>query len=135
MWYRRRVLRTSTAVPPHPFGRAADEAAPEPFAVELQHRDDVAVVRPRGELDLATVGALQGVLDGISSPARLVLDLSELCFIDSSGLHLLVALHERAKRDGFELTLHAPRPPVDRTIQLCGLFEVLPFTSAADVPG
>ena len=60
-------------------------------------------------------------------------DLSELSFIDSTGLHLLVALHERSQREGFELTLRAPRPPVDRTILLCGLVDALPFTSAVDV--
>ena len=132
MWYLRRVLQTRRVVSPHSNGRAALAAVPEPFAVEVQHDDDVAVVRPRGELDLATVETLQRVLDGISSP-RLVLDLSELCFIDSTGLHLLVALHERAQREEFELLLRAPRPPVDRTMHLCGLAEALPFTSALDV--
>ena len=106
---------------------------PEPFAVEVQHHDDVAVVRPRGELDLATVGELQRVLDAAGTPARLVLDLSELSFIDSTGLHLLVELHERAQRERFELLLRRPRPPVDRTIELCGLGEALPFTTAFDV--
>ena len=132
MWYGRRVSRASTALQLDAPGRTAEAAVPEPFDVEVEHHDDVALVRPRGELDLATAAALQHVLDGISSP-RLVLDLSELSFIDSTGLHLLVALHERSQREGFELTLRAPRPPVDRTIHLCGLVDALPFTSAVDV--
>ena len=88
-------------------------------------------MQPRGELDLATVKTLRSTLDaaiaetlraapdGIEGRARLVLDLRGLSFIDSTGLHLLVALHKRAQRDGFELTVIAPAAPIDRAIQLC----------------
>ena len=103
----------------------------EPFAVELQRSGDVVVVRPRGELDLATISQLRGALDGLESLVHLVLDLRGLSFVDSSGLHLLVELNQRAQRHAFELTLIAPEPPVDRAIRLCGLYEALPFAPAA----
>ena len=106
----------------------------EPFAVELQRSGDLVVVQPRGELDLATTTELRGALDGIDNIARLVLDLRSLSFIDSTGLHLLVDLHQRAQRDRFELTLIAPEPPVDRAIRLCGLDATLPFAPAAFRP-
>ena len=111
---------------------SARAVGPEPFAVEVQRRDDVAIVQPRGELDIATVETLRAALDGIENPGRLVLDLRGLSFIDSTGLHLLVALHQRAQRDEFQLTLLAPAAPTDRAIQLCGLYEVLPFVAAVD---
>jgi anti-anti-sigma factor len=133
MWYGRRVSRASTALQLDAPGRTAEAVVPEPFAVEVQHHDDVAVVRPRGELDLASAATLRYVLDGISSPRHLVLDLSALSFIDSTGLHLLVALNDRAQREGFQLTLHAPAPPADRTIQLCGLDKALPLASIVAV--
>jgi anti-sigma B factor antagonist len=112
--------------------RAVDVAArePEPFAVDVDRRDDLAIVQPSGELDLATVDTLRAALDSIESAGRLVLDLRGLSFIDSTGLHLLVALHQRAQRDGFQLTLLAPAAPVNRAIQLCGLDEALPFVDA-----
>jgi anti-anti-sigma regulatory factor len=46
-----------------------------------------------------------------------------------TGLHLLAAVHQRAERDGFQLTLVAPAAPIDRAIQLCGLDQVLPFVA------
>ena len=61
-----------------------------------------------------------------------MLDLRGLSFIDSTGLHLLVALDQRAKRDGFQLTLIAPAAPIDRAIQLSGLDQVLPFVAPDD---
>jgi anti-sigma B factor antagonist len=103
----------------------------EPFEVDVQRSGDAATVRPRGELDLATISELRGALDGLESFAHLVLDLRRLSFVDSSGLHLLVELSQKAQRDGFELTLIAPQPPVDRAIRLCGLYEALPFVPAA----
>jgi anti-sigma B factor antagonist len=117
---------------------------PEPFAIEVRRLDRVTIVQPRGELDVATVetlraalgaaiaGTLRAALDRFQSPARLLVDLRRLSFIDSSGLHLLVALHQRAQRDGFRLTLLAPAAPIDRAIQLCGLDQVLPFAAPED---
>ena len=119
----------------------------EPFAIEVQRREHVAIVRPRGELDLATVKALRSRLDaaiaetlravldaGMETVARVVLDLRGLSFIDSTGLHLLIALDQRAAREGFLLTLLAPAAPIDRTIRLCGLDQALPFVVADDAP-
>jgi anti-sigma B factor antagonist len=124
--------------------RAAEMSGPEPFAVEVRRRRHVTIVQPRGELDLATAETLRSTLaaaiaetlgaarDGMENRARLVLDLRGLSFMDSTGVHLLVALDQRAKRDGFQLTLLAPAAPIDRAIQLCGLDQMLPFVAPAD---
>jgi len=121
--------------------RVAEVSDLEPFAVEVQRREHVTIVQPRGELDLATVDTLRSTLDAaiaetlnaaldaMEHGARLVLDLRGLSFIDSTGLHLLVALNHRAQRDGFQLTLLAPAAPIDRAIQVCGLDQVLPFVT------
>jgi anti-anti-sigma factor len=105
-------------------------AYPQPFGVDVQRRNDVAIVQPHGELDVATAETLRATLDGVENPGHLVLDLRGLSFIDSSGLHLLVALHERAQRDGFQLALVAPAAPADKAIRLCGLDQTLPFVAA-----
>ena len=119
----------------------------EPFAVEVQRREHVTIVQPRGELDIATVETLRSrldaaiaetlrvPLDGFENAARLVLDLRGLSFIDSTGLHLLLALDQQAQRDGLLLTLVAPAPPIDRAIELCGLDQVLPFVAPDAVDG
>jgi len=108
---------------------AVERAGLEPFAVDVQRRDDVAIVQPRGELDLATVETLRAALDGIEGAGRLVLDLRGLSFIDSRGLHLLVALHRRAQCDGFQLALLAPAAPADKAIRAVGLDQALPFVA------
>jgi anti-sigma B factor antagonist len=130
-----RVITTAAqplaVAPADDAGQARADLAP--FAVEVQRRDDVVIVEPRGELDIATVEMLGAALDDIKSAKRLMLDLRGLSFIDSSGLHLLVALHQRAQRNGFQLALVAPAPPVDRAIQVCGLGDSLPFVSPSAI--
>ena len=99
----------------------------EPFDVDVQRSDDVAIVQPRGELDVATAETLRAALDRLNGARRLVLDLRGLSFIDSSGLRLLVEIHRHARREGLDLSLVPPPAPADRAIRLSGLDEALPF--------
>jgi anti-sigma B factor antagonist len=112
------------------IGSAA--ARPQPFAVDVQLRNDVAIVQPYGELDLATAETLRAALDGVEGAGRLVLDLRGLSFLDSTGLRLLVVLNQRAQRDGFELKIVAPAAPADKAIRISGLDHALPFVAADD---
>ena len=111
-----------------------DLARPQPFAVEVGRRGGVVIVRPHGELDLATVERLRAALDRVrvQVAGRLVLDLHGLSYMDSTGLRLLIALHQRAQRDGFQLTLVAPADPARKALQLSGLDQALPFVAAHD---
>jgi anti-sigma B factor antagonist len=104
----------------------------QPFTVDVQRRSDVAIVRPYGELDMDTVETLRAALDEVQNAGRLVLDLRGVSFMDSTGLHLLVALHDRSQREGFQLMLVAPAAPANKAIQLCGLEHALPFVAADD---
>ena len=91
-----------------------------------------ALRRCAAALDSAIAGTLRAALDGMKIRTRLVLDLRGLSFFDSTGLNLLVVLDQRAKREGFQLTLFAPAAPVDRAIELSGLDQVLPFVAPDD---
>jgi anti-sigma B factor antagonist len=117
--------------PPWGGARPSGAVLIEPFAVDVQRRDGITIVRPRSELDLATVDTLRRVLDDIEGVGCLVLDMRGLSFFDSTGVHLLMELHRRAQREGFQLSLIAPAPPADRAIRLCGLDKALPFVAAA----
>jgi anti-sigma B factor antagonist len=110
-------------------------ATREILVVDVEWRGSAAVVQLCGELDLSSIPLLRSVIDEIRAPSTLVLDLRGLGFIDSSGLHLLVELHERALRDAFELRLIAPAAPVDTAIRVCGLDQRLPFVSRLPVDG
>jgi anti-anti-sigma factor len=90
-----------------------------------------------GELDLSTVPVLARRLDELlgEKPKTLTVDLSDLTFMDSSGLRQLIQLDERATRDAWTLRLIPSRHDSATTVlRLTGADAALPFESPdADV--
>jgi len=83
-----------------------------------------------GELDLSTVPALeQRVNDRLDeSVTTLSLDLSEVTFMDSSGLRLLIELNQRADREAWELSLIPSRHESAKVVlRMTGADAALPF--------
>jgi anti-sigma B factor antagonist len=88
----------------------------------VPERASVRVV-PVGELDLATVDELARQVDELLEAGfrKLVLDLSELTFIDSSGLRTILQAREAAERDAADLTVLPGAAAVQRSFELAGL--------------
>jgi anti-anti-sigma factor len=97
--------------------------------LEISNREygRYAVVALRGELDLAGATGLRDRLrtERDEHEGRVVLDLSELTFIDSTGLSILVEYHEKTHAAGGRLILLAPREAVVKTLHITGLDERL----------
>ena len=92
----------------------------------VEHRVDdggKSVLTLSGELDLSTVGRVEAAFERAlsRSPELLVVDVSELGFIDSSGIALLIRASERVGR----LELRCPTPILRRVIDVTGLTEIL----------
>jgi anti-anti-sigma factor len=84
-----------------------------------------------GELDLAAKVQLErSVADGPGEAACLVVDMSGLTFLDSTGIHFLVGLTKRAERDGWKLSLVPGPERVQRVLEVAGLGG-LPFLEPA----
>ena len=100
-----------------------------PFSCNVTAEGDLAIVEPRGELDMATVGAVDMELRRLRAEgfAHLVLDLAGLTFMDSSGLHLVVRWTAEASRDGFRFELGPGPPAVQRIFELTAVDETLPW--------
>jgi anti-sigma B factor antagonist len=82
---------------------------------------------------MATAPALEAHLDELRAAGfrQLVLDLSGLSFMDSTGIALVVRWHLDACSDGFDFSLRPGLPPVQRLFELTGLAERLAFRAAA----
>lgn len=93
--------------------------------------DGAVRVSLRGELDLASTRQMEGRFAAIyeQGPSRVVVDLSGLAFIDSSGLRILLVADARAREHGYELVLVAGQEPVQRVFEMTGALNVLHFES------
>lgn len=69
------------------------------------------IVTPTGDLDIASVAEFSAVLDDAATrPADgLIIDLSEVGFMDSSGLRVILEVNERLRREHRSLAVVAPR--------------------------
>jgi len=86
-------------------------------------------VTPVGELDLATVDELQAWLQELRDAGfrRLLLDLRELTFIDSSGLRLCITWNARANTEGLDFELIRGPAAIQRAFEICGINGLLAF--------
>jgi anti-sigma B factor antagonist len=103
----------------------------EPFTCDVRPERDHVVVAPRGELDMATVGILERELRGLrdSGFERIVLDLADLSFMDSSGLHLVLRWTAEASSDSFSFELEPGPRAVQRIFEVAAVLDELPFRS------
>jgi anti-sigma B factor antagonist len=103
---------------------------PQPsFQIEAVPNAEAGRLQLSGELDLATVSRVERAVDAaLSGGARsLVLDLSGVSFIDSSGLRMFVVLNQRAAAEGWKLSMTRPQRQAMTVFVVSGLEENLPF--------
>jgi anti-anti-sigma factor len=99
---------------------------PPRFDVTVEEEPAGIVLRVSGELDLVSEPQLTATLEQTAG-RRVRVDLSELAFMDSTGLRALLG----AAREYAQLTLSGPlQPPVRRLLELTQTLAILPFKDA-----
>lgn len=95
---------------------------PTPFAVEQgAARPGTLILRVLGELDLAVAGQLEEALEGADPGDRVVVDLTDCEFIDSTGLAVVLRGQQRQASSGGRLVLCNPNQQVQRVLEVSGL--------------
>jgi anti-sigma B factor antagonist len=105
-----------------------------PFDVTIEERGDTVHVTLLGELDISNASRLEDDLRRIEagSPRVLLLDLSKLDFMDSTGLRLLIGADSRAHEAGRRLVLIRGNEMVQRVLRVTRLDERLEIVSGPD---
>ena len=103
------------------------QASPFEIRSELGGGDGRLILR--GELDIATAPQVEDAALAMLEQrvSTLVIDLSGLTFIDSSGLRTLIVLNDRATSEDWTLALIRPAEPSLSVLQITGGDENLPF--------
>jgi anti-anti-sigma factor len=89
-----------------------------------QNRRTISLV---GDIDLAIERHLHDALSVAmqDDPATLVLDLSKVTFMDSTGLNFLVTAHKRCRQTGCRLVIDPGGPHIHRLLEISGLHVLL----------
>ncbi|GAA2733194.1 STAS domain-containing protein [Streptomyces nogalater] len=101
---------------------------PEPLEVVSTAADGVSVVTVSGEIDHTSVDPLVQALDtgALGTRPRVVIDMRDVTFMDSSGINVLLAARLDLASTGGWLRLAGPRDSVMRTLEIVGVDTLIP---------
>jgi anti-anti-sigma factor len=109
----------------------ADDEGLAHFAVKPNH--ECAMVQASGEIDIATSPRLsEALLVAVDHCPRVVVDMREVTFLDSTGLNVLVSGYHHARgRDG-DLALVGPAGIVRNALHVTGLHKLLTIRDSVE---
>jgi len=96
--------------------------------VGLRKDGSTGIVRMKGELDHHTARTVREQVDDFIESAdinRLIFDLKELTFMDSSGIGVLLGRYKEMKKRGGKVCVKNLNPRMDKIFVLSGLYQVI----------
>jgi anti-anti-sigma factor len=104
------------------------------LSISCVFHDGTASVSLEGELDLASATQMEERLSAVEDrePRRMVIDLGQLAFIDSTGLRLLLQADARAREHECELVLRPGGASIQRVFEVTGALDILRFEGAPE---
>jgi anti-anti-sigma factor len=96
--------------------------------LRFEHAGSVVVARLAGDIDMSNAGDVGAALDRTltNDKLALVIDLADVDYFDSAGIHLIFDLRERLRVRGLELRLVVPeRSSARASLQLAGVLRVI----------
>ena len=99
------------------------------LTVRVKHDGEELLVRASGELDLSNAIVLEGELRRAiaTRPSEVILDLSAVTFIDSTGLRMLLLMAKHSRNNGDRLSMRRGSESAERAIERAGLDSLLPL--------
>ncbi|NLJ33262.1 MAG: anti-sigma factor antagonist [Firmicutes bacterium] len=98
------------------------------MALELILKEGYLLVHLQGDLDLHSVDKIRAVVDNALNRGgvhTLLLDLSQVPFMDSSGLGFILGRYRHLKKKGGQVVLIAPGSQVRRVLKLAGVKRII----------
>ena len=102
------------------------------FEVESEEFETHSVLRPRGDIDVYSVGQFREALSGLAEIPRLLIDLSEVPFMDSAGLGALIGGIRRNRDHEGEIVVVCDKPALTRLLHTTGFDRIVPVIETHD---
>lgn len=112
---------------------SSPESTGSGFGIEVRNGSEVPVVVLHGELDIAAGPECRLALEPIVTEGKsLILDITDLSFIDSTGLSIFAKAHRILALAGQVLVLVAPQPTPLRVLTVTGLDQAVPICDSEE---
>ncbi len=96
--------------------------------IHVEDTGSYSLCRPVGDLDAYTVSQFREALAELATAPRLLIDLSEVPFMDSAGLGALIGGIRRAREADGEVSVACSRPTLTRLLHTTGFDRIVPVT-------
>jgi anti-sigma B factor antagonist len=104
------------------------------FECGAREAPEAIILCPSGEMDLCTISMFRDALtESVAKGRPIIVDMSGVDYIDSSGIHALVEHAKSCKQHGDLLVIVAPRGTVQKVIQITHLDEAIPVLASVEV--
>ena len=103
--------------------------------IDMTSHGKVLLIRIKGELDHHTSEIVRRQIDETFTEegcAHAILNLSELSFMDSSGLGVILGRYKRINQRGGTLAVCSLTPAVHKLFELSGMFKIVPAFERED---
>ena len=93
-----------------------------------EKKKNALIVRLTGELDHSAASRMRGELDALiadSGARRLILDLHDLKFMDSSGIGLIIGRYKLMRRLGGSVAVCGSNARIDGIFEMAGLYQLV----------
>jgi len=104
------------------------------LGLDSSERDGFSVLAVSGEVDVATVPRLREQLHGLvaAGSTRIIVDLDNVDFLDSTGLGVLVGALKRVRSNHGTLSLVCTQPRIRKVFEVTGLTKVFALFDSVD---
>jgi anti-sigma B factor antagonist len=100
--------------------------------ITVEDNGDYILCRPVGELDAYTVGQFREALGNLSANPRVLIDLSEVPFMDSAGLGALIGGIRRAREADGDVAVACSKATLTRLLHTTGFDRIVPVTESVE---
>ena len=100
--------------------------------IVIEESPDYTLCRPIGELDAYTVDEFRNALGGVADVDALLIDLSDVPFLDSAGLGALIGGIRRTREGGGEVAVACSRASLTRLLHTTGFDRIVPVTESVE---
>lgn len=102
--------------------------------IKSEHNGAAIIYRLHGSLDLATAPSLRAALIEAANEGKheIIVDLTELEFLDSTGLGALIGAHRRALENAGRVRLIVHDGPISRLLNITGLMRIFAVYASLD---
>lgn len=93
-----------------------------------EKKRNALIIRLTGELDHNVAARIRAEVDALivdSGARRLIFDLNDLRFMDSSGIGLIIGRYKLMSKRGGSVAVSAPGAHIDRIFEMAGLYQLI----------